>query len=116
MFRLLQEQNDGCDRGEHTSLAFFAQHQHVFCRYWACYIVHVDFADESSSAGLNSLKKEFDKISERLDCCHGPEQIPERFDYCHGPEQIPESLDYCHCPEQGGQHQHQHQGRFEGPH
>ena len=66
MFRLLQEQNDGCDRGEHTSLAFFAQRQHVFCRYWACYIVHVDFAAESPSAGLNSLKKEFDKISERL--------------------------------------------------
>ena len=36
--------------------------------------VHVDFADESPSAGLNSIKKEkFDKIPERLDCCHGPE-------------------------------------------
>ena len=51
-------------------------------------ICTVNFADESPSARLNSLKKEkFDKIPERLDCCHGPEQIPERLDWCQGPKQ-----------------------------
>ena len=68
--------------------------------------IYVDFADKSPSAVLNSLKKEFDKIPERFDCCYGPEQIPERLDYCHNPEHIPERLDYCHCPEQEVQHQH----------
>ena len=82
----------------------------VACFLWLLGLlyVHVDFADELSSAGLNSIKKKFGKIPVRLDCCYGPEQIPEKLDYCHGPEQILEWLDYCHCPEQGGQHQHQH--------
>ena len=56
----------------------------VACFLWLLGLlyVHVDFADESSSAGLNSLKKKFDKIPVRLDCCYGPEQIPEKLDNC----------------------------------
>ena len=52
----------------------------VACFLWLLGLlyVHVDFADESPSAGLNSLKKKFGKIPVRLDCCYGPEEIPEK--------------------------------------